>query len=44
MQGAGLVNVGGLLASTALMLLMLPTYYRFVTRIGRRFVENNNDV
>ena len=44
MQGAGLVNVGGLLASTALMLLMMPTFYRFVTRLGKRFTENNNDV
>ena len=42
MQGAGLVNVGGLLASTTLMLLMMPTYYRFVTRIGRRFLVNHN--
>ena len=30
MQGSSLVNVGGLLASTALMLLMMPTFYRVV--------------
>ena len=44
MQGAGLVNVGGLVASTALMLLMMPTFYRGVTRLGKRFAENNNAV
>lgn len=44
MQGAGLVNVGGLVASTALMLLMMPTFYRVVTRLGKRFAENNNAV
>ena len=36
MQGSALVNVGGLIASTALMLLMMPTFYRFVTRMGRK--------
>ena len=36
MQGSALVNVGGLLASTALMLLMMPTFYRFVTRMGKK--------
>ena len=44
MQGAGLVNVGGLVASTALMLLMMPTFYRVVTRLCKRFAENNNAV
>ena len=42
MQGASLVNVGGLIASTTLMLLMMPTFYRFVTRLGKRFTANNN--
>lgn len=36
MQGMALVNVGGLIASTALMLLMMPTFYRFVYRMGRK--------
>ena len=36
MQGSAIVNVGGLLASTALMLLMMPTFYRFVTRMGKK--------
>ncbi len=31
MQGLGLVNVGGLLASTVLALLMLPVYYKVMT-------------
>ncbi|MEY8354607.1 efflux RND transporter permease subunit [Lachnospiraceae bacterium 54-53] len=36
MQGLALVNVGGLLASTALMLLMMPTFYRVVYHLGRK--------
>lgn len=28
MQGLALVNIGGLIASTALTLLLLPTFYR----------------
>lgn len=39
MQGSALVNVGGLLASTALMLLMMPTFYRFVTRLGSKHFD-----
>lgn len=44
MQGAALVNVGGLLASTALMLLMLPTFYRVMYRLGRKHFEDNDPV
>ncbi len=36
MQGSALVNVGGLMASTALMLLMIPTFYRAVYKLGRK--------
>lgn len=36
MQGMALVNVGGLIASTALMLLMMPAFYRFAYRLGKR--------
>ena len=32
MQGLGLVNVGGLTASTILSLLMLPVYYTIMNR------------
>ncbi len=42
MQGASLVNVGGLISSTTLMLLMMPTFYRVVTRIGQHFAKNHN--
>ena len=32
MQGLALVNVGGLIASTILSLLMLPIYYTLMNR------------
>ena len=32
MQGMALVNVGGLVASTVLSLLMLPVYYIIMSR------------
>ncbi|WP_195416313.1 efflux RND transporter permease subunit [Enterocloster citroniae] len=36
MQGLALVNVGGLIAATALTLIMLPTYYKLVYNLGRK--------
>ena len=36
MQGMALVNVGGLIASTALTLVLLPTYYKLVYNLGRK--------
>lgn len=36
MQGMALVDVGGLLAATVLTLILLPTYYRLVYRLGRK--------
>ena len=44
MQGLALVNVGGLLASTALILLLLPTFYRFVYRMGRKKIGGEGEV
>ena len=41
MQGSALVNVGGLLASTALMLLMMPTFYRKVHNLGSALKNKN---
>lgn len=40
MQGSSLVNVGGLLASTALMLLMMPTFYRVVHNMGLKHLSD----
>ncbi len=39
MQGSALVNVGGLVASTMLMLLMLPTFYRKVYNLGLKHLS-----
>lgn len=36
LQGLALVNVGGLVASTILSLLLLPTFYQLVDRVGRK--------
>ena len=36
LQGLALVNVGGLVASTILSLLLLPTFYQLVDGIGRK--------
>ncbi|MDW2798538.1 efflux RND transporter permease subunit [Clostridium boliviensis] len=44
MQGLALVNVGGLLASTALILLLLPAFYRFVYRLGRKKIGGEGDL
>lgn len=44
MQGLALVNVGGLLASTALVLLLLPAFYRFVYRLGRKKIGGEGDL
>ena len=41
MQGLALVNVGGLVASTVLSLLMLPIYY---TLMNRKPKEDELDV
>ena len=39
MQGMALVNVGGLLASTSLSLLMLPIYYTLMNRGHREELD-----
>ena len=44
MQGLALVNVGGLLASTALTLLLLPTFYRFVYKMGRKKIGGEGEL
>ena len=36
LQGLALVNVGGLIASTLLSLLLLPTLYKMIDKAGRR--------
>lgn len=44
MQGMALVNIGGLTASTALTLFLLPTFYRLVHYLGRKsFGEGEPD-
>lgn len=40
MQGMALVNIGGLIASTALTLVLLPTYYKLVYKLGRKRLED----
>ncbi|WP_101877044.1 efflux RND transporter permease subunit [Lachnoclostridium edouardi] len=42
MQGLALVNVGGLMASTILSLIMLPTIYPVIDKMGRKHFENND--
>lgn len=44
MQGLALVNVGGLLASTALTLLLLPVFYRFVYKLGRKKIGGEGEL
>ena len=44
MQGLALVNVGGLFASTALTLLLLPTFYRFVYKLGRKRIGGEGEL
>lgn len=39
MQGVALVNIGGLLTSTVLTLVLLPTYYNMVSGMGRKYFE-----
>lgn len=41
MQGLALVNIGGLLAATVLTLVLLPTYYNVVSRMGRKYFETD---
>ncbi len=43
MQGLALVNVGGLGASTILTLILLPTLYRFVYKIGRKRIGGEGE-
>ena len=43
MQGLALVNIGGLIASTALTLLLLPTFYRIVYKMGRRAIGGEGE-
>ena len=44
MQGLALVNVGGLTASTILTLLLLPTFYRLVYKMGRKKIGGEGDL
>jgi len=44
MQGLALVNVGGLLASTTLTLLLLPTFYRVVYKMGRKKIGGEGEL
>ena len=44
MQGLALVNVGGLMAATVLTLVLLPTLYRFVYKLGRKRIGGEGDV
>ena len=44
MQGLALVNVGGLIAATILTLVLLPTLYRFVYKLGRKRIGGEGDV
>ena len=39
LQGLALVNVGGLLASTVLSLILLPTLYGMIDRMGKRHFQ-----
>lgn len=39
LQGLALVNVGGLLASTVLSLVLLPTLYSMIDRFGKRHFD-----
>ncbi|MBS5282913.1 MAG: efflux RND transporter permease subunit [Clostridiales bacterium] len=39
MQGLALVNVGGLTAATILTLVLLPTYYKLVYKMGRKGLD-----
>ncbi|MGN0372562.1 MAG: efflux RND transporter permease subunit [Enterocloster sp.] len=43
MQGLALVNIGGLCASTALTLILLPTFYRLVYKMGRRSIGGEGE-
>ncbi len=43
LQGLALVNVGGLLASTLLSLLLLPTLYEMIDKKSRKLVGENGD-
>ena len=44
MQGLALVNVGGLTASTILTLLLLPTFYRVVYKMGRKKIGGEGEL
>ena len=44
MQGLALVNVGGLTASTILTLLLIPTFYRLVYKMGRKKIGGEGDL
>lgn len=44
MQGLALVNVGGLTAATILTLLLLPTFYRLVYKMGRKRIGGEGEL
>jgi len=41
LQGLALVNVGGLIASTLLALLLLPTLYKMLDKAGKKLTGNH---
>lgn len=42
LQGLALVNVGGLTAATILSLVLLPTLYRVIDKLGKKSVDTGN--
>lgn len=43
MQGLALVNIGGLMASMVLTLILLPTFYKVVYRLGRKRIGGEGE-
>lgn len=43
MQGLALVNIGGLMASMVLTLILLPTFYKVVYQLGRKRIGGEGE-
>ena len=43
MQGLALVNIGGLMASMVLTLILLPTFYKVVYQLGRKRIRGEGE-
>ena len=43
MQGIALVNIGGLMASMVLTLILLPTFYKVVYQLGRKRIGGEGE-